>query len=75
MVVACFSDRNEELRVAFLKRIREQLRNDFEDYAERHRRRSDSTVGSSGPSVKLGATDDDISEAFASGGASAGAWQ
>jgi OTT_1508-like deaminase len=57
--------RNEELRVAFLKRIREQLRNDFEDYAERHRRRSDSTVGSSGPSVKLGATDDEISEAFA----------
>jgi hypothetical protein len=53
-------DRDEELRGAFLKGIKEQLRSDFEQYAKKHRRGSDSSVGSGGPGLELDPTDDDI---------------
>jgi hypothetical protein len=42
-----FPDRDEELRQAFLGRVRRQLLRDFEEYAVR--RLSDSSVGSGGP--------------------------
>jgi len=54
--------RDEELRQAFLKGIRQQLCNDFVDHAETVRRRSDSTVGSGSPEWRLHPTDDDLSE-------------
>ncbi|KAH9983791.1 hypothetical protein BJV74DRAFT_593981 [Russula compacta] len=54
-------DRDEELRPAFLKRIRKQLINDFEDYAV-NRRLSDSSVGSGGPEWQLHRTRDDVDE-------------
>jgi hypothetical protein len=53
-------NREEELRAAFLTRIRQQLRRDFVHHADVHRRRSDSSVGSGGPKVKSGLTYDDI---------------
>ena len=52
---------DEELRVAFLKRISRQLLSDFEHFTEFHRRNSDSRVGSGGPDVQSRLTDDDIS--------------
>jgi OTT_1508-like deaminase len=53
-------NREEELRAAFLTRIRQELRRDFVHHADVHRRRSDSSVGSGGPKVKSGLTYDDI---------------
>jgi hypothetical protein len=53
-------DRDEELRVVFLKHIRQQLHSDFEHYAQFYRRRSDSSVGSGGPGVRWHLTDDDM---------------
>jgi hypothetical protein len=45
-------DRDEELRGAFLKGIRQQIRSDFKHYAKIHRRGSDSSVGSGGPGLR-----------------------
>jgi hypothetical protein len=55
-------DHDEELRGAFLKGIRQQLRSDFEHYAQNHRRGSDSSVGSGGPGLQLHRTRVDILE-------------
>jgi hypothetical protein len=52
--------RNEELRQAFLKGIRQQLCDDFMDHAETERRRSDCSVGSGGPEWQLHPTNHDI---------------
>jgi OTT_1508-like deaminase len=54
-----FPDRDEELRQTFLGRVRRQLLSDFEAYVVR--RLSDSSVGSGGPEVKIG-TSDEIDE-------------
>ena len=54
--------RDEELRQAFLKGIKQQLCSDFSKHAQTHRRRSDSSVGSDGPGWRLHRTDDDILE-------------
>jgi DNA-binding transcriptional ArsR family regulator len=50
---------DEELRQAFLKRIRQQLLHDFVTDSD-SRRRSDSSVGSDGPEWQLDPTADDI---------------
>jgi len=47
-------DRDEELRPAFLRRIRQQLFSDFEQHAETRRRLSDSNVRSDGPGWEIG---------------------
>jgi len=52
--------RDEELRRAFLRRVRRQLLSDFDAFAER--RLSDGSVGSGGPEWQLGRTDDEIDE-------------
>jgi hypothetical protein len=53
-------DHNEELRQAFLRRIRQQLLSDVEWHAENLRRLSDSSVGSDGPEWQFDRTMDDI---------------
>jgi hypothetical protein len=55
-----FPDRDEELRRAFLGRVRRQLLSDFESYAER--RLSDSSVGSGGPEWEELGTEDELIE-------------
>ena len=55
--------RDKELRQAFLKGIRQQLRSDFVHHAKT-RRRSDSSMGSGGPKWRLGRTEDDVSELY-----------
>jgi hypothetical protein len=55
--------RDEELRPAFLKLIRQQVRSDFEHYVET-RRLSDSSAGSDFPKLKLGRTADEILEMY-----------
>jgi hypothetical protein len=47
-----FPERDEELRRAFLGRMRRQLLSDFEEYERNERRLSDSSVGSDGPGVQ-----------------------
>jgi hypothetical protein len=55
------SDRDGELRAAFLRRIRQQLVDDFEYHAKTGRL-SDSSMGSGGPKWEIGATDEKIEE-------------
>ena len=55
-------DHDEELRPTFLRLIREQLRSDFERYAEKARRLSDSSVGSGYPGLDISDDDDRISK-------------
>jgi hypothetical protein len=55
-------DHNGELRQAFLRRIRQQLLNDFEQHAETWRRLSDSSVGSDSPGWEFDETSDEIKE-------------
>jgi hypothetical protein len=57
-----FPDRDEELRRAFLGRVRRQLLGDFEEYVER--RLSDSNVGSGGPELEM-QTSEEVDELFA----------
>ena len=56
--------RDEELRQAFLKGIRQKLHNDFVDHAEACRRRSDSSVGPGAPNWDMARTDDEISAQY-----------
>ena len=56
-------ERDEELRRAFLGRVRRQLLSDFEAYAER--RLSDSNVGSGGPRLERVRTVAEIDELYA----------
>ena len=58
-----FPDGDEELRRAFLGRVRRQLLSDFEAYVER--RLSDSSVGSGGPEWGIKRTHEEITEMFA----------
>jgi hypothetical protein len=51
---------DEDLRQAFLKRIRQQLHDDFETHSKNFRLDSDSSVGSGATKVKTGTTLDDI---------------
>jgi OTT_1508-like deaminase len=60
-----FPGRDEEVRKAFLGRVRQQLLSDFEAYAER--RLSDSSVVSGGPEVK-NRTLDEVYESIAEAG-------
>jgi hypothetical protein len=55
-------DSDEELRPAFLRRIRQQLLSDVEQHAENLRRLSDSSMGSGGPEWQIGRTIDEIKE-------------
>ena len=61
-----FPDRDEELRQAFLGRVRRQLLSDFEAYAER--RLSDSSMGSGRPEREKIRTSDEIDEWLAEAG-------
>jgi hypothetical protein len=58
-----FPGRDEELRQAFLGRVRRQLLRDFEAYAER--RLSDSSVGSGGPEWEKIRTKDELNDLIA----------
>jgi hypothetical protein len=58
--------RDGELRPAFLKLIRQQVRSDFEHHAET-RRLLDSSVGSGFPELNLDPTEDEILELFEGG--------
>jgi len=60
-----FPDRDEELRHAFLGRVRRQLLSDFEAYVER--RLSDRSLGSGGPEGKI-RTRDEVDELIAKAG-------
>ena len=56
----CLPNRDEELRPAFLKRIREQLHRDFKHYAERQL--LDSSLGSGGPEWEEDGSEVDLGE-------------
>ena len=56
---------DEEVRSTFLRRIRKQLRDDFEDHAK-SRRLSDS-VGSRGPGLHIDETEDEVLELIKAG--------
>jgi hypothetical protein len=62
-----FPNRDKKLRQAFLKRVRQQLLDDFEAYYA-ERRLSDSSVGSDGPGFKKVRTRDEIDEMLAAMG-------